>query len=188
MMALPKGKWATKLRTMRHYNAIARRYDELYGSEQLAKMKLVEQGIRIEAEEVILDVGCGTGLFFDLIAPKVKLLIGLDVSFEQLKIAYKKMKRFNNVQLIRADAEHIPFRENIFDKVVAVTLLQNLTDPERFLREVIRINKPHGECVITALKKKFDKDKLISLLRKAELDFRFLEEETKDYIVLCRTI
>lgn len=187
-MTLPKSEWTAKLRTMKHYNAIARRYDELYGGEQLAKMKLVEQEICIEAGELILDVGCGTGLLFELIAPKVKLLIGLDISFEQLKIAYKKMKRFTNVQLVRADAEYTPFRENIFDRVIAVTLLQNLSDPEKFLREVIRINKPHGEFVVTALKKKIDKDRLISLFRKAGLDFRFLEEETKDYIVLCQTI
>ncbi|MCD6530658.1 methyltransferase domain-containing protein [Candidatus Bathyarchaeota archaeon] len=186
-MTLSREKWAAKLRTMRHYDTIAHRYDELYGDEQLTKMKLVEQEIRIEPDDVVLDVGCGTGLLFDLVAPKAKLLVGLDISSKQLKVAYKKMKDFPNVQLVMADAEHMPFRERVFDKVIAVTLLQNLLDPERFLRESIRISKPRRECAVTALKKMFDRGRLVSLFGKMEVDFRFLEERTKDYIVFYRS-
>mgnify|MGYP000445086022 CR=1 FL=1 len=185
-MALRKEEWKAKLHTMKHYDSIARHYDELYGREQLAKMESIDQEVHIKAEDLILDVGCGTGLLFDFVAPKAGLLVGLDMSSEQLKIAYKKMKTFPNVQLVRADAEYMPFRENVFDKVIAVTLLQNLSDPEKFLGEVVRVNKPHGECVITALKKRFDKNRLTSLFEKAGLNFRFLKEKTKDFIILYR--
>jgi len=179
-------EWKVKLRAMRHYDAIASGYDELYGMEQLAKMKSIDKRIDLEAGDAVLDVGCGTGLFFDFAASKSHLLVGLDLSSELLKRAKEKGRNYSNVYLVRADAEHLPFKEYVFDKVFSITLLQNIPNPRRFFKELIRVSKSRGEGIITALKKKFDKRKLTSILKESNLNFRFLEEETKDYIIHYR--
>ena len=63
----------------------------------------------IESGDTVLDVGCGTGLNFALLADAVGSagrVIGLDRSPQMLKVAQRRIQRANwsNVVLVRADA------------------------------------------------------------------------------------
>ena len=48
-----------------------------------------------------------------------------------------------------ADAEHVPFREGVFDSLLCAETLEHLQDPYRCLDEIWRVLKPGGTCVIT---------------------------------------
>ncbi|MCJ7770418.1 class I SAM-dependent methyltransferase, partial [Candidatus Bathyarchaeota archaeon] len=46
-----------------------------------------------------------------------------------------------------ADADHLPFREQVFDSVFSFTLLQNMPDPSFTLCEILRVAGTNGLVV-----------------------------------------
>ena len=122
-------KWNQKRRIMRRYDLTARMYDERYAEEQAAKYQAALEHLNITSHSIILDVGCGTGLFFSRIAAEAQTVVGVDISRLLLLQAKKRSRRFRNVYLVQADADHLPFSDNRFGVVFAFTLLQNMPKP-----------------------------------------------------------
>ena len=77
--------------------------------------------------EIILDVGCGTGIFTTDILSSGSQVIGLDISLPMLIQAKKKLKEYP-FRIILADMLNLPFPEGSFDKVVSVTALEFIED------------------------------------------------------------
>jgi SAM-dependent methyltransferase len=46
---------------------------------------------------------------------------------------------------VRAAGEYLPFKDNSFDAVITVAVLEHVTDPWRCAQEIIRVLKPGGE-------------------------------------------
>jgi ubiquinone/menaquinone biosynthesis C-methylase UbiE len=95
----------------------------------------------------ILDVGCGTGFFLNLIRGKGFNCVGIDVSenmLRQLKDTYSYL----TVQI--ADARKIPYRDNCFDAVVSIETLRYFSNRDSLLKEIFRVTKPAGSIFITA--------------------------------------
>jgi ubiquinone/menaquinone biosynthesis C-methylase UbiE len=175
-------EWNKKRRTMRHYDQQAKIYDVQYLEEQTAKIKSALTSIELKSNELVLDMGCGTGFLFSHIH-KAKLLVGIDTSSKALQVA----KRWSNAHLIQTDADNTPFPDNIFDRVFAVTLLQNLPDPMKTILEIKRISKPGAVFVVTGLKKKFTQEGFVDLLERAGLKVSTLntDEHLKGYVAVC---
>jgi len=105
--------------------------------------------IRKEIEDrqrplVILDVGCGNGW---LMAPFAggNEVYGLDISEANVNKARKKgiKARLHDVET------PFPFVQNFFDVVVCSEVLEHLFFPEGVLREINRVLKSGGLCIIT---------------------------------------
>jgi ubiquinone/menaquinone biosynthesis C-methylase UbiE len=179
-------QWVRKRETIRHYDQTADTYDRQYAEEQNAKIAKALENLPKIDNAVTLDVGCGTGLLFHHIANYAKLIVGIDTSLRLLKRA--KTRVFNNVMLIRADADHMPFRSNIFSFAFAFTLLQNMPDPHATLEEIRRITQKNALIAVTGLKKEFTQEAFTELLKDAKLEPLSTEsdEKLKDYIAVCR--
>jgi ubiquinone/menaquinone biosynthesis C-methylase UbiE len=180
-------KYSQKRRTMEHYDQIARVYDMQYYVEQEAKIKAALMDLTLKKEEIILDVGCGTGLLFPHLATKIKLVIGVDVSSSIVNQAKKRAKEYGNTALVISDADHLPFLNETFDAVLAITLLQNMSKPDQTLNEIKRVTKQTSRIVISGLKKTFSQKRFKQLLKKEDLTlivFRS-DENLKDYIAIC---
>ncbi len=136
--------WSKKRSVMRRYNLTAQIYDERYREEQDAKYKAALEGLRIKSNSVVLDVGCGTGLFFNSVADLAEMVVGADVSRELLLLAKKQGRDSGNILLVLADADHLPFKQQVFDFVFAFTVLQNMPKPEETLKEFTIFCKTSG--------------------------------------------
>jgi ubiquinone/menaquinone biosynthesis C-methylase UbiE len=180
-------EWNKKRQTMRHYNHSAKVYDTLYNQEQNAKMEEALDGLPLKKDSFILDAGCGTGLLFSYVTGITKLIVGADISAGVLMEAKVKAKQYSNVALFRVDADYIPFSDHVFDAVFAVTLLQNVPDPQQTLFEMKRVSKNDGFIVATGLKKTFPRDEFGKLLRKAGLKILVMKEDKlqKEHIAFC---
>ena len=180
-------EWKTKKQIMRHYDLQAEIYNLQYMKEQTAKIECIQKFMKLEQTEYALDVGCGTGFLFNHISEKVELLIGLDISHKSLKLAKRRIKCLPNVFLVSADADNMPFSDNIFDKVFAITILQNMPEPKKTIEEIKRKSKPNSMLAITGLKKKFTQKNFVSLLEGAQLKIISLDtnQQLKGYIAGC---
>ena len=183
-----KEGWEIKRRITRKYDALASVYDELYQEEQNAKIKSALKNIQLRKSDRILDVGCGTGILFNHVKDQVALLVGLDISKNLLKRALFKSRGSLNVALILADADYMPFINGSFDKIFAVTLLQNLPDIAVTLKEINRVSRKDALITITGLKKAFKKREFSRILDEGNLQVLNLEAGSHllGYVAVCR--
>ncbi len=187
------GEWKKKRDTIRHYDRLANAYDTLYRDEQNLKIRLALEAIKVGSSDIVLDVGCGTGFLFDYIGNSVDFVVGVDLSLGLLKVAadrYKCQPKMSSICLVRGDADYLPFQKKVFDKVFMFTLLQNMIDPNKALREMVRVAKTGLTIVVTGLKKSFSEEGFNNILIEAGLKSILLisREQAKDVIAVCRKV
>jgi ubiquinone/menaquinone biosynthesis C-methylase UbiE len=176
--------WKHKRKVQRRYDLTARMYDSRYTEEQEAKYQAALADVKLEG--LVLDVGCGTGLFFNHISSKAKTIIGVDISKGLLLLAAERAKLRRNVNLVQADADHLPFKNDVFGTVFTFTLLQNMPTPLETLAELRRTARRGAAVTVTGLKKTFSLETLKELLRQAALRLVSIkdEENLKCYVAL----
>jgi len=69
--------------------------------------RAVVEALPIQSGDVVLDVGCGTGLCFDLLREKAAEVVGIEESPEMAAVARERIARagWDNVTVIQAPAE-----------------------------------------------------------------------------------
>ncbi|RLI15903.1 hypothetical protein DRO41_03370 [Candidatus Bathyarchaeota archaeon] len=181
-------EWDKKRDLMQRYNLTAHLYDMRYAEEQNVKFDVALKNVTVE-DGLILDVGCGTGLLFNRIAEKTETVVGLDFSKKLLFEAKKRGRKLRNVHLVLADADNMPFKEDVFDRVFAFTVVQNTPNPAETLREIKRVAKNDAVVAVTGLKRVFNLEEFKRLLCGAGLEIVNLEsdgEKLKCHMAVCR--
>ena len=103
----------------------------------------------------LLDVGCGTGHFLNLLLnqphgsgptfPSLRLA-GIDISPGMLKIARERLG--NDVDLREGGVETLPWLDDSFDVVTSTDVFHHLSDPNPALAKIKRVIKPGGILII----------------------------------------
>jgi ubiquinone/menaquinone biosynthesis C-methylase UbiE len=169
--------WKAKRKVMQKYNITSDLYDERYEEEQRRKYCRALQNVDVKGM-VVLDLGCGSGLFFNEAASKAETVVGVDVSLKLLQKAKEKASIYRNVHVLQADADHLPFRDESFDGAFAYTVLQNLPRPKETIKELGRVCKCQGKIVVTGLKKAFLLDAFMDIIEESELRLTaFVDDE-----------
>lgn len=101
--------------------------------------KLVNKG------DKFLDVGCGTGGFAFLVREKFKEVYGVDVSERAVQSAKKLGIKAYTVNL---NEEKFPFKDNFFDTVACLAVIEHVFEPEVLLSELSRVTKKGGTLVL----------------------------------------
>jgi len=180
--------WRKKRRVMICYDTTASIYDRRYAEEQAAKVEAALKNVRIEKEGLILDVGCGTGILFDHVPDETDGIVGLDFSKKCLLQAKERVgsKRLRDVQLIQADADNMPFHNEVFKMVFAITILQNMPNASETLAEIKRVSRNDALIAVSGLKKIFTKEGFKRLLKNSHLNTLMLEDEKLlCYVAVC---
>ncbi len=95
----------------------------------------------------LLDVGFGTGLSLPHYPPSVDV-VGIDASLGMLQFARRdSAEHGRTVQLIQMDAERLAFPDRSFDSVAFNLCLCTIPDPERAIREALRVARPGAPMV-----------------------------------------
>lgn len=93
----------------------------------------------------ILDLGCGTGITLETFQD-YGCVMGVDNSEHALK--FSKLR--GQFRLIQANIEkHLPFKQNVFDTVLAFDVLEHLEDDAIVMNELHRICKKGSNVIIT---------------------------------------
>ncbi len=130
------------------YDALSRNYDELYGEEQNEKYAKVLEFLGNREFKTIVDVGCGTGKLLGLISPRSQVGLGIDLSVEMLKRA--KQRAINTgIQLVRADASHLPLQDHVADGAISVSMTEAGPVLEEHFNELSRIATNDAMLVMT---------------------------------------
>ncbi len=175
-----RGKWEEKEGIAERYDFLSSRYDELYGEEQGRKYDSALGAIR-EGRGLALDLGCGTGALFSRLIGSFEI-VGVDLSKGMLKAA--RGKGFG-AHLIRADAEHLPLRDRLFDALFSFTVFSGPADLRASIPELERVLKPLATLVLSVPKGGFEPGELIEILGPLG-ECELIDQGIGDYICICR--
>ena len=89
-----------------------------------------------------LDLGCGGGLYFDVLAATGRTVVGLDRSADQLRIA-----RGRSPQIEQGDAAALPFADGTFRAVATLWISTDVDDFAAVLAEASRVLAPGGRLI-----------------------------------------
>ena len=178
--------WDKKRKVKKRYDLTADMYDARYAEEQEAKYYSAH--VNSKSKGLVLDVGCGSGLVFDRLSSETSEVVGVDISKGLLLKARERAKTLINVNLVQADADHLPFEDHTFCEIYMFTVLQNMPGPRATLIEAKRTARDGSMLVVTGLKRVFSIATLKKLVRHAGLQEISIEdmENLKCYIVLAR--
>ncbi len=124
-------------------------YDRSPGHSSLPEVWKDFLGNLFERRMRILDVGTGTGFIALLLAELGHEVVGLDISEGMLGVAREKAKKAGlDVDFQLGDAENLPFNDASFDAVICRHLLWTLPNPEKAVREWVRVVGDGGRVVV----------------------------------------
>lgn len=89
----------------------------------------------------VADIGCGSGVFTELLRQAGYNSVGLDISPKLIALGRAK---YPGVELREGDAENLPFETASLDGVLLGGLVHHFPDPRRLAGEVYRVLKPGG--------------------------------------------
>lgn len=126
-----------------HYDQLAAEWDLRFTAEDLEFLTFKVDQFGVEAGMDILDLGCGTGIMFDLLRRRVGdegTVTGVDFSFQMAKKALRNFP-FENINVVDADVTDLPFRTDLFDMAVSFSSFSNFADKKKALTEIHRVLK-----------------------------------------------
>ena len=145
----------------------------MHKKEQLSKIRLIKDNLKIKKQDFLLDVGCGTGIFaeeFNCIK------IGVDPAINLLN-------QGKNAFYIQACAENLPFRDNSFDFVISVTAIHNFKNLRKGLEEIKRISKK--DVALSILKRSSKLDEIKNNIKGLFKIIKIIDED-KDLIFFAK--
>jgi len=133
-------------------------YSLVAGISFQEEYEMVTQAAKLEGGEILLDIGCGSGIYSRPFARRLNrgAVVGLDLSLPMLSYATSRAQaqRIENLLLIHGDAFHLAFPDNEFDAIncTATIHLFSNADLLKALEEVTRVLKPGGRFTASCLR------------------------------------
>jgi ubiquinone/menaquinone biosynthesis C-methylase UbiE len=122
-------------------HAAADSYD-VFAPESSARLirTAVELG-RFKSGDKVADLGCGSGVFSDLLRQHGCVPTGLDISPKLIELGQRK---YPGIEFLEGDVERLPFPDGSFDGVLLAGIVHHFPDPSRCAAEVFRVLRPGG--------------------------------------------
>ena len=137
-----------------NHNKRERIYDEKYFTSYIESSdkkrsdfeKRIQWFERYAPKGKLLDIGCETGIFLEMV--KEKGWEGRGIEFSEF--ACKRARQRIGDVVVCGDLRDVRYGRNTFDVVTLWHTLEHLTDPLRTLKEIKRILKPGGLLVLNS--------------------------------------
>ena len=106
-------------------------------------IKIIKKHVKSKHAK-ILDIGCGTGKYGEMMQENGYQVVGLDISETQIMQAKQLMEAY------QGNAIHMPFEDNSFDVCTMIIMIQQLSkeDRKKAFQEVYRVLKTNGVLII----------------------------------------
>lgn len=137
------------------FDAWPDRYDKWFETRIGRLVKAYESDMLVtllnpQPGEIILDAGCGTGIFTRDVLASGAGIIGMDLSGPMLKGAVEKLD-LQKFYPVCADMCRLPFADRSFDRVFSMTAIEFIKNALPCIDELNRVTRKGGTIVVTTL-------------------------------------
>ena len=125
-------------------------YYEIFSIAEDSENKVSSYLETISKDKIILDAGCGTGKFLNILEKNATKYIGIDLSNEQLKKAKSKSLKDSSVFMC-SNLTNLQIPHNSIDLIVSSWVLGTITDVDernKAISELKRVLKQNGIIVL----------------------------------------
>lgn len=142
------------MKVREHYDHIAPVYEDRYRDprgDAYYRHISRELGQYLPDRGRILDLGCGTGLFFRRFIQNGTIEgVGLDLSSGMVRLA-RQQADSRHVEYTLGRVESLPFLDESFDGISSMLAFSYFTHPEQMLSEAYRVLRPGGVMAVCTL-------------------------------------
>ena len=143
LLKIPAGTFLVNLLVITHFVNFAKVMESTLISRFLE--------INTRKNQILLDIGCGSGEWSNSIAKKGIAVFGIDPDKEALVAARTyALKTHSGATFAEATAEDLPFQSAHFDCILSVCAIEHFNDYSRSISEMSRVIKVGGTLVLTA--------------------------------------
>lgn len=120
-----------------------------YAFTNTLRERAMIDSLDLKKDDVVLDVGCASGVQLFRISAGIKKGIGIDVGDEYLSVARNEANKLNlnNLDFIKGEVEQLPFEDGYFSKILIGEVLEHLMEVDLAVMELKRVLKPGGILV-----------------------------------------
>ena len=136
--------------TKKIYDVHSTFYDVTFGRLVRRRIAGAIGHMNIQGDDLVLDMGIGTGVSLNYYPQDRGRIIGIDLSDGMLREARRKIKErgLNRVSVFQCNALELPFADDTFDHIFISHVISVVSDPVQLVREAQRVAKPGARIVI----------------------------------------
>ncbi len=120
--------------------------------EQEEQVSQALKNMKLKADEVIADIGAGSGYYSFRMAERVSKgkVLAVDLQPEMLDIMRQKIKRnkIKNVELIQGQEANPNLAQHSVDMVLMVDVYHELSYPKEMMEQIVAALKPGGRFIL----------------------------------------
>jgi ubiquinone/menaquinone biosynthesis C-methylase UbiE len=126
------------------WNVRARNYDKLFWTKDAGYIKKIIEVSEFSSDDLVLDIGTGTGAMARSIHPHVRHVVGMDFSDSMLKRG-----KWDGISMVKWDLADGLFQNHLFDKIVGRMVFHHILDNmDRAFLRCFDLLKSHGKLIV----------------------------------------
>ncbi|MEE9361266.1 MAG: methyltransferase domain-containing protein [Cellulophaga sp.] len=138
---------------------------------KIYEFKELLKDVKFSKNELILDIGCGSGLQSFLLGMRCKKIIGIDISEKAIttaKLVSQYLSERINSEFRCVRIEKAEFEKEYFNKIFSICVLEHISNYDKVLRESYRILKKDSQLIFSVDNLGTIKDKKLLLKHKED--------------------
>lgn len=129
----------------------------------------------------VLDVGCGRGYGFEIIAPRTDMQLGIDISTSFLSEA---RLQFSGILFARGSGDALPLADHSFDSVLAFEVIEHAEDGLLLLKELRRVARKNSFIAVSTPNRRVSSGESLTPLNR----FHHREYEADEFYQLLKRV
>jgi SAM-dependent methyltransferase len=130
--------------------------------QQYLAAEVAHVGGRIRPADAVLELGCGYGRVLEQLAPRCRLLVGVDTSPASLRLAVTVLQATPHCRVVQMNAAALGFRDAVFDVVFCIQngISAFAVDRRALLAESVRVTRSGGRVLFSSYAEGFWPERL----------------------------
>lgn len=102
---------------------------------------------RVKADDHVLEIGTGLGVFTSMLAGKCASLTGIEFDEQSCMATRQRLK--DAAQIVQGDAQQLPFATRAFSLIICLEVLEHLPNFRKAVAEIHRVVAPDGRVIVS---------------------------------------